>query len=126
MVHKPTLIIHGASSYTATELLAYLDTHPQGDQFEFILAGRTEAKLESKNDGLSTRREVVAVDLSDERSVEQLVEKGDVVVNLAGMSSLLWGVTRWSFKLNKKARSDCSMLKRSSPSALGRGSIISI
>lgn len=84
MVHKPTLIIHGASSYTATELLAYLDTHPQGDQFEFILAGRTEAKLESKNDGLSTRREVVAVDLSDERSVEQLVEKGDVVVNLAG------------------------------------------
>jgi short subunit dehydrogenase-like uncharacterized protein len=81
---KPTLIIHGASSFTATELLAYLDAHPQGDQFDFILAGRNAAKLEARNAPLKTKREVVVVDLSDEGSVRALVAKGQVVVNLAG------------------------------------------
>lgn len=87
--HKPTLIIHGASSFTATELLSYLDSHPQGDQFEFILAGRTRSKLEAKNAELGIKRQVEVVDLTDERSVRALVEKGDVVLNLAGTSVLI-------------------------------------
>lgn len=87
--HKPTLVIHGASSFTATELLSYLDSHPQGDQFEFILAGRTRSKLEAKNAELGIKRQVEVVDLTDERSVRALVEKGDVVLNLAGTSTVL-------------------------------------
>ena len=88
MAPKPTLIVHGASSFTATELLSYLDSHPQGDQFEFILAGRTLSKLEAKNRDLGTEREIVVVDLTDEASVKELVSKGDVVINLAGTSSI--------------------------------------
>jgi short subunit dehydrogenase-like uncharacterized protein len=84
MTRKPTLIIHGASSFTATELLSYLDSHPQGDQFDFILAGRTLSKLQAKNAELGIEREVATVDLSEEASVRGLVERGDVVVNLAG------------------------------------------
>lgn len=81
---KPTLIVHGASSFTATELLAYLDSHPQGDQFEFILAGRSAEKLDAKNGPLKNKRQVVTVDLGDEKSVRNLVAKGQVVLNLAG------------------------------------------
>lgn len=84
MPSKPTLVIHGASAFTATELLSYLDNHPQGELFEFILAGRTRSKLEDKNAGLKNRREVLVVDVSKENDVKALVAKGDVVVNLAG------------------------------------------
>ena len=83
----PTLIIYGATSFTARQLLLYLDTHPDSSQFEFILAGRNAQKLESLNeDLLQTRREVIACDLDDGIGVKRLVEQGQVVVNLAGMS----------------------------------------
>lgn len=92
---EPTLIIHGASSYTAKELLKYLESHPDGRSFEFLLAGRTKAKLDKVNEGLKKAREVVVVDLEDEGSVKRLIAKGNVVINLAGMSFFpaVWG---WS------------------------------
>nr|XP_019010531.1 uncharacterized protein I206_05003 [Kwoniella pini CBS 10737]OCF49312.1 hypothetical protein I206_05003 [Kwoniella pini CBS 10737] len=80
---KPTLIIYGATSFTARQLLAYLDNHPDKASFEFILAGRNQEKLESTNVKLSYPREIVACQLNDEDGVKSLVEKGDVVVNLA-------------------------------------------
>lgn len=83
-MHNPTLIVHGASSFTAKELLRYLDSHPDAGSFEFILAGRTKAKLDKANEKLKKKREVVVVDLEDERSVKSLVARGEVVINLAG------------------------------------------
>nr|XP_018261104.1 uncharacterized protein I303_06825 [Kwoniella dejecticola CBS 10117]OBR83262.1 hypothetical protein I303_06825 [Kwoniella dejecticola CBS 10117] len=81
---KPTLIIYGATSYTARQLLAYLDTHPDSVSFDFILAGRNQQKLEQANNKLSQSREVVACQLDDPDGVRSLVAKGDIVVNLAG------------------------------------------
>ncbi|WWC95166.1 hypothetical protein V866_002020 [Kwoniella sp. B9012] len=84
MTSKPTLIIYGATSFTARNLLSYLDTHPEGDSFEFILSGRNQQKLEIANGKLQRPREVVSCQLDDEDGVKKLVEKGQVVVNLAG------------------------------------------
>ncbi|WWD03940.1 hypothetical protein V865_001998 [Kwoniella europaea PYCC6329] len=84
MTSKPTLIIYGATSFTARNLLSYLDTHPEGDSFEFILSGRNQQKLEIANGRLQRPREVVSCQLDDEDGVKKLVEKGQVVVNLAG------------------------------------------
>lgn len=108
---KPTLIIHGASSFTARELLRYLDQHPESESFDFVLAGRTKEKLEKANKILKTPREVCTVDLKDESSVKKLIETGDVVVNLAGESRsrcALWDSSKrkegrasedhWSFR----------------------------
>lgn len=85
-MHNPTIIVHGASSYTAKELLKYLESHPDAGSFEFLLAGRTKSKLEKANEVLKKPREVVVVDLEDEGSVKRLIAKGDVVINLAGQS----------------------------------------
>nr|XP_018999967.1 uncharacterized protein I203_07496 [Kwoniella mangroviensis CBS 8507]OCF63428.1 hypothetical protein I203_07496 [Kwoniella mangroviensis CBS 8507] len=84
MTSKPTLIIYGATSFTARNLLSYLDTHSEGDSFEFILSGRNQQKLEIANGKLQRPREVVVCQLNDEDDVKKLVEKGQVVVNLAG------------------------------------------
>ncbi|WRT70025.1 uncharacterized protein IL334_007018 [Kwoniella shivajii] len=84
MTTKPTLIIYGATSFTAKQLLVYLDTHHDGDQFEFILAGRNQSRLAAANAKLRTSREIIACQLDDEEGVTNLVAKGDVVVNLAG------------------------------------------
>ncbi|WVW86380.1 hypothetical protein I302_108426 [Kwoniella bestiolae CBS 10118] len=82
--HKPTLIIYGATSFTARQLLHYLDTHPEGDQFEFILAGRNRQKLEVANAKLQRSREIIVCQLDDENGVRGMIERGEVVVNLAG------------------------------------------
>jgi short subunit dehydrogenase-like uncharacterized protein len=84
MSPKPTLIIHGATSYTAAELLVYLESHPQTDQFEIILAGRNLQKLEDVNSTLKIKRETFRVDTKDPDEVRALIKKGDVVINLAG------------------------------------------
>jgi len=82
----PTLVVYGATSYTATQhLLPYLASHPDADKFELVLAGRNAGRLEAANALLpgSTRR-IVALSLDDKAAVEGLVAKADGVVNLAG------------------------------------------
>ncbi|WVR09607.1 hypothetical protein IAU60_006679 [Kwoniella sp. DSM 27419] len=81
---KPTLIIYGASSFTARQLILYLDTHKDISRFDFILAGRNRERLESANGRLGTKREIAVCDLKDEQAVAELVEKGQVIINLAG------------------------------------------
>ncbi|WWC91919.1 uncharacterized protein L201_006871 [Kwoniella dendrophila CBS 6074] len=81
---KPTLIIYGATSYTARQLLPYLDLHRDSTQFEFILSGRNKEKLQAANAKLNKPREIAVCQLNDEEAVKDLVAKGDVVVNLAG------------------------------------------
>ncbi|RSH91460.1 hypothetical protein EHS25_009759 [Saitozyma podzolica] len=81
---KPTLLICGATSFTARVLLTYLDTHPDSHSFEFILVGRNASKLDEANSALRTKRETLVVRLEDEGEVERMVQRGDVVLNLAG------------------------------------------
>jgi short subunit dehydrogenase-like uncharacterized protein len=81
---KPVLIIYGATSYTAKELLLYLDSHPQQDEFDVILAGRNEEKLKAAASKLKKRHEIATCQLNDEEAVKNLVGKGNVVINLAG------------------------------------------
>ncbi|WVQ94909.1 hypothetical protein IAU59_001995 [Kwoniella sp. CBS 9459] len=82
---KPTLIIYGATSFTARQLILYLDNHIDGKLFDFILAGRNASKLEATNNKLAGgKREIGVCQLDDEEGVKELVAKGDVVVNLAG------------------------------------------
>ncbi|WVQ78993.1 hypothetical protein IAT38_001085 [Cryptococcus sp. DSM 104549] len=81
---KPTLIIYGANSFTAQQLLTYLEAHPDAPAFDFILAGRSPQKLEAVNGKLKTKHEVVVCELTDREAVERLVDRGDVVINFAG------------------------------------------
>jgi short subunit dehydrogenase-like uncharacterized protein len=85
MHSKPTLIVHGATAYTSHFLLLYLESHPQTNDFDVILAGRNLKKLEDVNSTLKVKRELFQVNTKDEDEVRAMVNKGDVVVNLAGM-----------------------------------------
>lgn len=87
MQSKPTLIVYGATSYTAQFLLAYLDSHPQADSFNIILSGRNETKLKDIHAKYPGVADTVAVELSDEKCVHDLVARGDVIVNFAGEAS---------------------------------------
>lgn len=78
------IIVYGATSFTAQNLLPYLESHPDRDNFEFILGGRNAQKLEAVNEKLTKKREVVVCDLKNDEEVEKMVKKGDVVMNLAG------------------------------------------
>ncbi|KAK8853397.1 hypothetical protein IAR55_004103 [Kwoniella newhampshirensis] len=81
---KPTLVVYGATSYTARQLLTYLESHPESSAFAFILSGRNAGRLNSVNARLKTSKEIVVCDLGDEEAVKALVNRGDVVMNLAG------------------------------------------
>lgn len=81
---KPTLIVYGATSFTAKELLDYLDTHHDQEKFNVILAGRSQQRLEDAAARLKREHEIVACQLDDAEGVKRLVAKGEVVVNLAG------------------------------------------
>lgn len=82
----PTLVVYGATSYTATQhLLPYLATHPEADKFELVLAGRNAGRLEAANALLpGSTRKIVALTLEDTAAVEGLVGRADGVINLAG------------------------------------------
>jgi len=81
---KPTVIVYGATSYTAKELLIYLDTHAQNDEFDVILAGRNEDKLKAVSSKMKKKHEIAACQLDDEEGVKKLIARGSVVINLAG------------------------------------------
>ena len=84
MSRRPTIIVHGATAFTAENLLVYLDTHRDGEEFDLILAGRNQARLDKVKARLSGDHEVVVVDLTKEDTVRGLVARGDVVINIAG------------------------------------------
>ncbi|XAO26240.1 hypothetical protein I312_105074 [Cryptococcus bacillisporus CA1280] len=81
---KPVLVIYGATAYTAQQLFTYLEEHPEAEDFDFILAGRNQTKLDKLNESLKIKREVIACELSDEEGVAAMVKRGDVIVNFAG------------------------------------------
>lgn len=83
-----TVTVYGATSYTgSTHLLPYLDTNYAG-QVHLIIAGRNRSKLDALNASLSAinekHRSVAALTLDDPEAVKALVDKSDVIINLAG------------------------------------------
>ncbi|ORX39430.1 hypothetical protein BD324DRAFT_619686 [Kockovaella imperatae] len=80
----PTLTVYGATSFTARELLRYLDHHPDGESFNLILSGRNEEKLKAATKDMKRDKELVACELTDEESVRDLVDRSTVIINLAG------------------------------------------
>jgi short subunit dehydrogenase-like uncharacterized protein len=82
----PTLVVYGATSYTATRhLLPYLANHEDASKFELVLAGRNAGRLEAANALLpSSSRKIVALSLDDSAAVDALVTRADAVINLAG------------------------------------------
>lgn len=83
----PTLVVYGATSYTATQhLLPYLATHPEADKFDLVLAGQNTSRLDAANALLpGSTRKIVTLTLDDTPAVEALVKRADAVINLAGM-----------------------------------------
>jgi short subunit dehydrogenase-like uncharacterized protein len=80
----PTLIVYGATAFTAQPLLQYLKSHPDKGHFSVILSGRNLAKLDALNEKHGTHWPVIPADLKNEAQVVSLVENGDIVLNLAG------------------------------------------
>lgn len=85
-----TVTVYGATSYTgSTHLLPYLDTNYAG-QVHLVIAGRNRAKLDALNATLSgsneKHRSVAALTLDDPEAVKALVDRSDVIINLAGKS----------------------------------------
>lgn len=95
---KHTILIYGATSYTARLLVDYLSTHPERKAFTYALAGRNPDKLKklvdelhrAGEDGEEGRTEWIACPLEEteqgRKRVAQMVADAEVVINLAGMS----------------------------------------
>ncbi|KAK1922219.1 Saccharopine dehydrogenase-domain-containing protein [Papiliotrema laurentii] len=81
---KAKVIVYGATSFTARELLTYLDNHPQSHLFDVILSGRNLQRLQASAEKLEKRHKIVACQLDDQEGVKNLISQGDVVINLAG------------------------------------------
>jgi short subunit dehydrogenase-like uncharacterized protein len=86
---KAKVIVYGATSFTARELLTYLDNHPQSHLFDVILSGRNLQRLQASAEKLEKKHKIVACQLDDQEGVKNLISQGDVVINLAGESPSL-------------------------------------
>lgn len=87
----PTVVIYGATSYTATvHLIPYLAAHPdlKSGQFKLVLAGRNKGKIDAVAKAVQlpdgTHPETVALSLDDRPAVDALVQRASVIINLAG------------------------------------------
>ena len=93
---KHTVLIYGATSYTARLLIDYLSDHPERKQFTFALAGRNPDKLKKLvqelhrdgEDGDEDSTKWIACSLEEteegRKSVAEMVADAAVVINLAG------------------------------------------
>jgi len=79
-----TVAIYGATAFTAGPVIEYLDNHPDSGQFKLILSGRNLEKLNKIQAKLSKKVEIVGLELSDESGVKSLVDRSDVIINVAG------------------------------------------
>jgi short subunit dehydrogenase-like uncharacterized protein len=79
-----TVTVYGATAFTAGPVIEYLDNHPDSGQFKLILSGRNLEKLDRIQAKLSKKVEIVALELSDEEGLRALVDKSDVIINVAG------------------------------------------
>ena len=82
-----TVTVYGATAFTAGPVIEYLVNHPDSGQFKLILSGRNLEKLDRIQAKLSKKVEIVALELSDEKGLRALVDKSDVIINVAGKLS---------------------------------------
>lgn len=93
---KHTILVYGATSYTARLLIDYLSNHPERKTFTYALAGRNPKKLRKLvdelhregEDGEEGKTEWIACPLEDteqgRKRVAEMVADAEVVINLAG------------------------------------------
>lgn len=93
---KHTILIYGATSYTARLLIDYLSNHPERKQFTYALAGRNPDKLKKLveelhrdgEDGDEDSTKWIACALEDtqegHKRVAEMVSDAEMVINLAG------------------------------------------
>jgi short subunit dehydrogenase-like uncharacterized protein len=79
-----TVTVYGATAFTAAPVIEYLIEHPEASEFTLILSGRNKEKLQKIKNKISKDVEIVALELSDEKGLKELVERSDVIINLAG------------------------------------------
>jgi len=79
-----TVTVYGATAFTAGPVIEYLDDHPDSGQYKLILSGRNLEKLDKIQAKLSKKVEIVALELSDEKGLRALVDRSDVIINVAG------------------------------------------
>ncbi|KAK4687657.1 hypothetical protein P7C73_g2462, partial [Tremellales sp. Uapishka_1] len=91
---QPSILVYGATSFTALQFIEYIESHSQAKAFHTILAGRNGAKLEKLNAKLGGKWDTVAFELEDDQVVQGHVERCSIVVNFAGRS--------WSYRLSGK------------------------
>lgn len=93
---RHTILIYGATSYTARLVIDYLSAHPERKAFTYALAGRNPDKLKKlvdevhreDEDGEQGKTEWIACPLEDteqgRKRVAEMVSDAEIVVNLAG------------------------------------------
>ncbi|WVQ75602.1 hypothetical protein IAR50_005230 [Cryptococcus sp. DSM 104548] len=83
----PLAVVYGATSFTARQLLTYLEAHPAlaAHEFDYAISGRNKAKLDTLNESLlGGKREVIVLELGDLQGVQAMVERASVIINCAG------------------------------------------
>lgn len=84
-----TVAIYGATAFSAGPTIEYLVQHPEAAQYSLILSGRNREKLEKVKSNLAPDADVVVLQLDDAAGVKSLAERADVIINVAGMFSLV-------------------------------------
>ena len=78
------LTVYGATGFTGTLVAHYLDTHPELQDKQWAIAGRTQAKLDKLAATLKSEPEVFCVDLENSDAVNEMVKTSRVILNCAG------------------------------------------
>lgn len=78
------LTVYGATGFTGTLVAHYLDTHPELQDKQWAIAGRTQAKLDKLVAALKSEPKVFCVDLENSDAVNEMVKKSSVILNCAG------------------------------------------
>lgn len=80
-----TVLVIGATGFTGKLVAIYLATHPELSNFNLVLGGRSQSKLDAVVAELpaGTAR-TVKIDVNNDEEVENAVKPVNVVINTAG------------------------------------------
>ncbi|KAI0031986.1 Saccharopine dehydrogenase-domain-containing protein [Vararia minispora EC-137] len=78
------ILILGANGYSGRLTARYLLEHEQRGAFKLALAARTRAKVKSTGLALDESVSIWEVDVTDERSVDEVVQRAAVVIDCVG------------------------------------------
>ena len=81
------LVVYGASGFVGRQVVQYLSSHPDAEQFCWAVAGRSRQKLEAVCQQIGGRAAAVdqwVADSQDQEAIDRFVSQARVVVNTAG------------------------------------------